>query len=114
VNYQRCTHSDFERQYVINGDSKNPSTVYIYDTTAKSGSAQTMTTKGASGAGPQLNPTKVGAILDHDTNIFCKYKPFLMPDFGTGIIYSNFKELFRFNITLLKSASPRAIPWVDV
>ena len=35
---QRCTRSDFEKQYtnaiyVVNGNSKNPSTIYIYDAT---------------------------------------------------------------------------------
>lgn len=85
--------------YVINADSKNPLTSYIYDATTKSWSAQTTTTKRAFGGGPPFDPTNVGAILDHDTNVF--------------YAYSN-KELFRLDMALLKSASPEAIPWIDV
>jgi hypothetical protein len=112
--YQACTHSDFEGQYtnainVINGDSKNISTIYIYDTTAKSWSAQTTTTKGVSGGGLQFDPTNVAAILDHDPNVFCKNKStFFLPNsrrISSLDAHSNFKELFRFNITLLKSTS---------
>lgn len=72
---------------------------YIYDATTKSWSAQTTTTKRAFGGGPPFDPTNVGAILDHDTNVF--------------YAYSN-KELFRLDMALLKSASPEAIPWIDV
>lgn len=40
--WQRCTRSDLEGQhtnaiYVINGNSKNPSTIYVYDATANPG-----------------------------------------------------------------------------
>ena len=50
--------------YVIGADSSNPSTVYIFDATAKSWSAQSVVTG-------KLDPASFDAILDHDTNVFC-------------------------------------------
>lgn len=48
----------------MGADSGNPSSVYIYDATAKSWSAQTVT------AG-SFDPASFDVILDHDTNVFC-------------------------------------------
>ncbi|KIJ96613.1 hypothetical protein K443DRAFT_280882 [Laccaria amethystina LaAM-08-1] len=96
----QCFLSQFTNAiYVINGDSKNPSTVYIYDATAKSWSAQTTSTTPATSGGPQFDPTNFGAILDHDTNVFYAYSD---------------EELFALDMGLLKSANSTAIPWVDV
>ncbi|KAG2067094.1 hypothetical protein BDR04DRAFT_1105620 [Suillus decipiens] len=49
--------------YAINADSKNPSSLYIYDATAKSWSTQ------AVDAG-SFDYSSFDAILDHDTNVF--------------------------------------------
>lgn len=96
----QCFLSQFTNAiYVINGDSKNPTTVYIYDAMAKSWSAQMTTTTPATSGGPQFDPTNFGGILDHDTNVF--------------YAYSN-AELFSLDMGLLKSANSTAIPWVDV
>lgn len=50
--------------YILNADSANPSSIYIYDAAAKSWSKQ------AVDAG-KFDPTNFAAILDHDTNVFC-------------------------------------------
>jgi hypothetical protein len=52
--------------YVMGADSSNPSSVYIYDANATSWSAQSVNTNG-------FNPNSFGAVLDHDTNVFCVY-----------------------------------------
>ncbi|EDR01466.1 uncharacterized protein LACBIDRAFT_310848 [Laccaria bicolor S238N-H82] len=88
----KCARSDFEGQYtnaiyVINGDSKNPFTIYIYDATAKSWSAQNTTTKRVSGGNPQFDPTNMPIPT---------------------------RSFFALDMALLKSASPKAIPWIDV
>jgi len=50
--------------YVLNADSANPTSIYIYDATAKSWSVQP-TQPG------KFDYTNFVAILDHDTNVFC-------------------------------------------
>ena len=52
--------------YVTNGDKSSPSTIHIYDATAKSWSAQAVTTG-------SFDPSSFNAILDHDTNVFCAF-----------------------------------------
>jgi len=54
--------------YVIDGDKSNPSTIHIYDATAKSWTRQNVTTG-------TFDPTSFNAILDHDTNLFCAFLP---------------------------------------
>ena len=54
--------------YVTNGDKSSPSSIYIYDATAKSWSTQAVTTG-------TFNPASFNAILDHDTNVFCAFLP---------------------------------------
>ena len=56
--------------YVMGADSAHPSSVYIYDATAKSWSAQAVS------AG-SFDTSSFNAILDRDTNVFCSY--FLLP-----------------------------------
>lgn len=53
----------FNAIYVLNGDAKNPNSIYIYDATAKSWSTQ-VTTPGS------FDYSSFNAILDHDTNLF--------------------------------------------
>jgi len=55
----------FNAIYVLNGDSKNPNSIYIYDAGAKSWSTQS-TTPGS------FDFSSAEAILDHDTNVFCE------------------------------------------
>ena len=50
--------------YVTNGDKSSPSSIHIYDATAKSWSTQAVTTG-------TFDPSSFNAILDHDTNLFC-------------------------------------------
>lgn len=54
--------------YVLSGDSKNASSIYIYDASAKSWSTQAVETG-------LFDLDSYDAILDHDTNLFCT--PFL-------------------------------------
>ena len=54
----------FNAVYVLNGDAKNPNSIYIYDAGAKSWSTQ-VTTPGS------FSYSSFDAILDHDTNVFC-------------------------------------------
>ena len=54
----------FNAIYVLNGDAKNPNSIYIYDAGAKSWSTQP-TTPGS------FDYSSFDAILDHDTNVFC-------------------------------------------
>lgn len=53
--------------YVLGADSSNPAGVYLYDATAKTWSTQSVD------PGDKFDPTNFGAILDHDTNVFCSY-----------------------------------------
>ncbi|KDR73239.1 hypothetical protein GALMADRAFT_251824 [Galerina marginata CBS 339.88] len=88
-----CYLSQFTNAiYVLNADTANPTSVYIYDATAKTWSTQSVT------AG-KFDPTNFAAILDHDTNVF--------------YAYSN-GEIFSLDMALLKSATSSAIPWNDV
>ncbi|KAF8552492.1 hypothetical protein OG21DRAFT_1416053 [Imleria badia] len=78
--------------YVLNGDSKNPSSVYIYDATAKSWSTQAVTLG-------SFDTTSFDAILDHDTNV----------------IYAlSHGSLFSLDMGLLKAANSTPVAWVDV
>jgi len=78
--------------YVLNGDSANPSDVYIYDPTAKSWTTQT-TSGGPTAA--------YSAILDHDTNVF-----YALDDTG---------ELWFLSFTnLTTAAQSSAIAWINV
>jgi hypothetical protein len=88
-----CYLSQFTNAiYVLGADAANPSSVYIYDATAKSWSTQTVTTG-------SFDPSSFNAILDHDTNVF----------YGL----SN-GELFFLDMGQLKSANSSALQWVDV
>ena len=58
----------FNAVYVLNGDASNPTDVYIYDATAKSWTTQTVKAADVS----SFDLTSLKAILDHDTNVFCK------------------------------------------
>jgi hypothetical protein len=53
----------FNAIYVLNGDARNSSLIYIYDATAKSWSTQ-ITTPGT------FDYSSFDTILDHDTNVF--------------------------------------------
>lgn len=88
-----CYLSQFTNAiYVLNADTANPSAIYIYDATAKSWSMQSVTTG-------NFDPTNFAAILDHDTNVFYAY--------SNGDIYN-------LDMSLLKAATPTALPWNDV
>ncbi|KAI0251925.1 hypothetical protein BJV78DRAFT_398678 [Lactifluus subvellereus] len=78
--------------YVTNGDKSKPSSVHIYDATAKSWSTQAVTT----GA---FDPSSFNAILDHDTNVFYAL---------------SHGELFRLEMALLKAAGNTPLQWADV
>ncbi|KIJ63733.1 hypothetical protein HYDPIDRAFT_175811 [Hydnomerulius pinastri MD-312] len=77
--------------YVLNGDSKSPSNVYIYDATAKSWSTQEVTTG-------SFNPSSFDAILDHDTNVFYALSS------GT---------MFSLDMGLLKAANSTPLSWTS-
>ncbi|KAG1778134.1 hypothetical protein EV702DRAFT_1278163 [Suillus placidus] len=88
-------HATSRRQYAnaiyaINADSKNPSSLYIYDATAKSWSMQ------AVGAG-SFDYTSFGAILDHDTNVFYALSQ---------------GNLFSLDMGLLKAANNTPLNWI--
>jgi len=88
-----CFLSQFTNAiYVTNGDKSNPSSIYIYDATAKSWSTQAVTTG-------TFDPSSFNAILDHDTNEFYAL---------------SHGELFRLDMGLLKAANSTPLPWVDV
>ncbi|KAF8181611.1 hypothetical protein BJ912DRAFT_608465 [Pholiota molesta] len=88
-----CFLSEFTNAiYVLNADSANPSSIYIYDATAKSWSTQAVTTG-------TFDPTNYATILDHDTNVF--------------YAYSN-GNIFSLDMALLKAANSTPIPWNDV
>ncbi|KAG1884370.1 hypothetical protein F4604DRAFT_1492889, partial [Suillus subluteus] len=77
--------------YAINADSKNPSSVYIYNAAAKSWSMQ------AVDAG-SFDYTSFGAILDHDTNVFYALSQ---------------GNLFSLDMGLLSAANSTALNWVN-
>ncbi|KAG1744213.1 hypothetical protein EDB19DRAFT_2037959 [Suillus lakei] len=77
--------------YAINADSKNPSSLYIYDATAKSWSMQ------AVDAGT-FDYTSFGAILDHDTNVFYALSQ---------------GNLFSLDMGLLKAANNTPLNWIN-
>ncbi|EIW77167.1 hypothetical protein CONPUDRAFT_62794 [Coniophora puteana RWD-64-598 SS2] len=78
--------------YVMSADSKNPSDVYIYDATAKSWSAQTVTTNG-------FDPSNFAAILDHDTNVFYAMSA---------------NQLWNLDMSQQKAATGSALSWNNV
>lgn len=82
----------FNAIYVLNGDAKNPNSIYIYDATAKSWSTQA-TTPG------EFAFSSFDAILDHDTNVFYAL--------SGGSLYD-------LNMGALKAANSTAIPWNTV
>jgi hypothetical protein len=85
-----CYLSQFTNAiYVLNADTANPSSVYIYDATKKSWSAQSVVTNG-------FEPSNFATILDHDTNLFYAY--------SNGEIYS-------LDMGSLTAANATAIPW---
>ncbi|KAH7904978.1 hypothetical protein BJ138DRAFT_1018344 [Hygrophoropsis aurantiaca] len=77
--------------YVMGADSQEPSSVYIYDATAKSWSTQSVT------AG-SFNPSSFDAILDHDTNVFYALSQ---------------ENLFSLDMGLLKAANSTPLAWVN-
>jgi hypothetical protein len=88
-----CYLSQFANAiYVLNADTANPSSVYIYDATALSWSTQKVVTN-------TFDPSNFAAILDHDTNVF--------------YAYSN-AELFSLDMGLLKAANSTPIPWLAI
>ncbi|KAG5635514.1 hypothetical protein H0H81_010977 [Sphagnurus paluster] len=82
----------FNAIYVLGADSSNPSSIYIYDATAKSWSTQSVTTNG-------FNPTSYNAILDHDTNVFYAISQ---------------GEMYALDMGNLKAANSTPVGWVDV
>jgi len=78
--------------YVLDGDKSSPSSIHIYDATAKSWTKQAVTTG-------SFDPTSYNAILDHDTNVFYAL---------------SHGELFRVDMGLMKAANSSALQWVDV
>jgi hypothetical protein len=88
-----CYLSQFTNAiYVLNADTANPNSIYIYDATAKSWSQQTVVAN-------SFDHSNFAAILDHDTNFFYAY--------SNGGIYS-------LDMVLLKAATGTAIPWNSV
>jgi len=88
-----CYLSQFTNAiYVLNADNANPSSIYIYDATARSWSTQTVV-EGS------FDPSSFATILDHDTNVF--------------YAYSN-AHIFSLDMALLKTANSTPIPWTDV
>ncbi|EGN92587.1 hypothetical protein SERLA73DRAFT_190953 [Serpula lacrymans var. lacrymans S7.3] len=77
--------------YVLNGDSQNPSSIYIYDATANSWTTQATTTNG-------FNPAAFDAILDHDTNVFYALSG---------------GNLFSLDMGLLKAANSTPLAWTN-
>ena len=97
---------------MTNGDKSNPSSISIYDATAKSWSTQATTTG-------SFDPSSFNAILDHDTNEFCTLYSRL-DDATAGLTSSlsvdalSHGELFRLDMSSLKAANSSPLPWVDV
>jgi len=79
----------FNAIYVLNGDAKNPNSIYIYDATTKSWSTQS-TTPGS------FDYSSFDAVLDHDTNVFYAL--------SKGAMYS-------LNMDEMKVAKPEALEW---
>ncbi|KAA1473036.1 hypothetical protein DENSPDRAFT_881726 [Dentipellis sp. KUC8613] len=88
-----CYLSQFTNAiYVMNGDKSSPSSVHIYDATAKSWTTQSVTTG-------SFDPSSFDAILDHDTNV----------------VYAlSHGEVFSLDMGLLKAANSSALAWNDV
>ncbi|KAF8341863.1 hypothetical protein F5887DRAFT_975338 [Amanita rubescens] len=85
-----CYLSEFTNAiYVMGADTSNPSSIYIYDATAKSWTTQNVTTG-------NFSPSSFDAILDHDTNDFYAYSG---------------GNLYNLNMGLLKAANSTPIPW---
>jgi hypothetical protein len=82
----------FNAVYVLNADTANPSSVYIYDATNKKWSMQSVT------PGTFVS-SNFAAILDHDTNVFYAY--------SNASIYS-------LDMGSLTAANSTAIPWTLV
>lgn len=78
--------------YVLNGDAKNPNSIYIFDATTKTWSTQ-VTTPG------QFDFSSFDAILDHDTNVFYALSHGSLYDLDMGS---------------LKSANSTPLAWNDV
>lgn len=81
----------FNAVYILNGDATNPSSVHIYDATAKSWTTQSVQ------AGT-FDLTSFNAILDHDTNVFYAL---------------SHSEVFFLDMGDLKAANASALSWVD-
>jgi len=79
----------FNAIYVLNGDAKNPNSIYIYDAGSKSWSTQS-TTPGS------FDYSSFNAILDHDTNVFYALSHGTMYDLDMGS---------------LKKANSTAVAW---
>ncbi|KAG6888942.1 hypothetical protein C0995_004797 [Termitomyces sp. Mi166 len=88
-----CYLSQFTNAiYVLGADSSSPSSIHIYDASAKSWSTQAVNPT-------SLDPTSLTAILDHDTNVF----------------YALSKgEMFNLDMGLLKAANSTPLTWNDV
>jgi len=85
-----CYLSEFTNAiYVMGADTSNPSSIYIYDATAKSWTTQNVTTG-------NFNPSSFDAILDHDSNYFYAYSG---------------GDLYNLNMGLLKAANSTPISW---
>ncbi|KAG6821136.1 hypothetical protein H0H93_006475 [Arthromyces matolae] len=87
-----CLNQYTNAIYVLGADASSPSSIYIYDATAKSWSTQSVTTG-------NLDPASFDAILDHDTNVF--------------YALSN-GELYSLDMGLLKAANSTPVAWNDV
>ncbi|KAF9788705.1 hypothetical protein BJ322DRAFT_1183841 [Thelephora terrestris] len=83
----------FNAVYVLNGDAKNPNSIYIYDAGAKSWSTQ-VTTPGS------FSYSSFDAILDHDTNVF--------------YALSTNGSLYNLDMGTMKTANSTAIAWNNV
>jgi len=79
----------FDAIYVLNGDVKNPNSIYIYDAGAKAWSTQA-TIPGS------FQYSSFDAILDHDTNVFYAL--------SGGSLYD-------LDMRSMKTANPTAISW---
>jgi len=82
----------FNAIYVLNGDARNPTWIYIYNVATRSWSAQ-HTTPGS------FDYSSFNAVLDHDTNVFYAFSR------GT---------LFNLEMGTLVAAQSAAIPWNNV
>jgi len=88
-----CYLSQFTNAiYVLNADIANPTSIYIYDATAKSWSMQSVTPG-------TFDSSNFATILDHDTNVFYAYSD---------------GKLFSLDMGLLNAANSTSIPWNTV